>query len=159
MSMQNLEALKSLSALMDLIQNPAKYQGMIDGAKQVVEEIKQSAGHLQTVRDVQKHQAELEASMKQREDTVKQVLAKAETDRVAAEKQQQVYTAKIERLEAAVKEREVAVQKREEAVKVVEALKVQLEASQVNVTAQRDLLDKRIAEVLRKEVALKAALA
>ena len=60
MSTQNLESLKSLAALMDLISNPGKYQAIIDAASKATAEYYKAAGLLHSVEEVKAYKAKLD---------------------------------------------------------------------------------------------------
>ena len=158
MSIQNLDSLKSLAALMDLITNPAKYQAIIDGANKVVDDYRKAAGHLVTVRDVQEYKSKVEADVARREVAIDKAKEAIEKLKEELETVRQNYDERHDRIEVAVKAREVAVQKREDAVKDVEVLQATLRAELQALVSQKRDADQRQDALKKLEATLKAAL-
>src|SRR3990167_5031760 len=134
MSIQNLEALKALGSLMDLITNPKKYQEIIDEAKKVTAEFYASAGVLHSVKEVKAYKAQLDVEYARRDQEIKSAFASLEREKVVVNQTRQEVEAIRLHSEAQSKERDYAVSQREQAVSQLEAVKTQLTKDQVALT-------------------------
>jgi len=158
MTIQNLDALKSLAALMDLITNPAKYQALIDGAKKAAEEHRKAAGQLQTARDVQEYRAQTIAEVQQREDALWQRQQQLEKKAADLDTETEARNTANDLQKKGFAQREWVLQKREDAVKDLEALKVLLQKELQSLEAAKQELYDRQTALKVKEEALKLAL-